>query len=172
MSEPMPTYMEVWPVAADPARIWLLSGNGPWYSSLPVGSDSEPHAEVQDTLWANGALDRPLLLHSTSWRVDGQRLLLTYIAVIDVHGLVLDAWPDAQPVSLDLAEAVGGALPCHPANPPTPRHIDVLLHGIRHLRFLLDTDSANAAALNEHWRTHLKRLSPALARMYLQGEVA
>ena len=141
----------------------------PWESSLPVMSDNEPHAEVQDTLWAHGALDPPLLLHSTSWRVDGQRLLLTYMAVIGVRGLVLDAWPNAQPVSLELATAVGKPLPYHPADAPTPRYIDVLLHGLRHLRFLLDTDSGNAAALDQHWRAHLNRLAPALSGMYLSA---
>lgn len=167
MAESMPAWAEVWPVAADPTRIWLLSGDGPWESSQPVMSDSEPHAEVQDTLWRHGALDPPLLLHSTSWRVDQQGLLLTYMAVIDVHELVLDAWPGAQPVSLELANAVGKPLPYHPAEAPTPRYVDVLMHGLRHLRFLLETDTGNAAALDENWRKHLKRLSPALSGMYL-----
>jgi len=166
MGEPMGTFVEVWPVAADAARIWLLSGDGPWESALPVMSDSEPHFEVELTLRMNGALDPPLLLHSTSWRVDGQRLLLTYIAVIGVAGLVLDTWPQAQPVSLELATAVGKPLPYHPAEPPTPRYIDVLLHAIRHVRFLMDTDTGNTAALDKNWRAQLSRLAPALSGMY------
>jgi hypothetical protein len=170
MSNPKPTFLEVWPVAADAARIWLLSGSEPWYSSLPVMSDGDENAEARYTLWANGALDKPLLLHGTSWRPKDQRLLLTYVAVIDVHGLVLDAWHNAQPVSLELAEAVGPTLPYHPADAPTPRDIDVLLHAIRHLRFLLDNDTGCAAALDEHWRTHLSRLRPALAGMYRPAE--
>jgi hypothetical protein len=170
MGEPMPTYVEVWPVAADEARIWLLSGNGPWEPPLPVMSDSEPHWEVELALRGNGALDPPLMLHSTSWRVDGQHLVLTYIAVIRVVGLVLDTWPQAQPVSLELATAVGKPLSYHPAEPPTPRSIDVLLHAIRHLRFLMDTDSGNAATLDQHWRAQLSRLAPALSGMYLSGE--
>lgn len=170
MSEPKPIYLEVWPVAADAARIWLLSGSEPWYSRLPVMSDEDENAEAHDVLWANGALDSPLLLHSTSWRPDGQQLLLTYVAVIGVRGLVLDAWPSAQPVSLELTHAVGKPLPYHPGEAPTPRYIDVLLHAIRHLRFLLDTDTGNAAALDQHWRAHLTHLAPALAGMYQVGE--
>jgi hypothetical protein len=170
MSEPKPTFLEVWPLAADATRIWLLSGSEPWYSSLPVMSDEDENAEARGTLWANGALDPPLLLHSTSWRPNGQKLLLTYVAVIDVRGLVLDAWPHSQPVSLELAEAVGPTLPYHPADAPTPRDIDVLLHAIRHLRFLLDNDTGCAAALDKHWRPHLSRLAPALAGMYRTDE--
>lgn len=170
MSEPKPIYLEVWPLAADAARIWLLSGSEPWYSSLPVMSDEDENAEAHDMLWANGALDPPLLLHSTSWRPDDQRLLLTYVAVIGVRGLVLAAWPSAQPVSLELAKAVGKPVPYHPAEAPTPRYIDVLLHAIRHLRFLLDADAGTAAALDQHWRAHLNHLAPALAGMYRNGE--
>ena len=172
MAEPMASWIELWPLAADEARIWLLSGTGPWESTLPVMSDGDPLFEARDTLWSNGALDPPLLVHGTSWRVDGQRFLLTHVAVIGVRGLVLDAWPNAQPVSLELANAVGKPLPYHPAEAPTPRYIDVLLHAIRHLRFLLDTDDGNAAAFDEHWRKHLKRLRPALAGMYRMDKPA
>lgn len=49
-----------------------------------------------------------------------------------------------------------------------PRYIDVLLHGLRHLRFLLDSDATNAAALAEPWPQHLAPLTPALATMYDQ----
>jgi hypothetical protein len=41
---------------------------------------------------------------------------------------------------------------------PTPRYIDVLMRGIRHLRFLLDTDSESAAAFDEHWQRYLRAL--------------
>jgi hypothetical protein len=170
VSEPKPTFLEVWPVAADPVRIWLLSGLKPWCTPLPVMSDEDENAEIHATLQANGALDPPLLLHSTSWRPEDQRLLLTYVAVISVHGLILDAWPDAQPISLELAKAVGNPLTYHPAEAPTPRQIDVLLHAIRHLRFLLETDTGNAAALDQNWRTHLGHLAPTLAGMYQAGE--
>jgi hypothetical protein len=170
MAEPMNVHVEVWPVAADETRIWLLSGEDAWRAG-PVMADDEPHSEVEYALSVHGALEASALLHSTSWRVDRQSILLTYMAVIRVPGLVVDSWPEARPVSLELAKHVGPTRPYRPTDPPEPRYIDVLLHGLRHLRFLLDTDVANAAALDEYWRLHLHGLSPALAAMYSHNEV-
>ncbi len=167
MLEPMTVWVEVWPVAADEASLWLVSGNDAWRSG-PVMADSEPHAELELSLHTHGALDHVRLLHSTSWRVDGPRVILTYVAVVHPGGPVRSAWPEALPIGLDLANAVGKPFTNAPVDPPTPRYIDVLLHGIRHLRFLLDTDATNAAALDHHWRRFLANLQPALARMYDQ----
>lgn len=165
MAEPMSVHVEVWPVAADEVGLWLLSGEDAWRSG-PVMADDEPHSEVEYALYQHQAADDVALLHSTSWRVDGPRLVLTYMAVIAVPGLVRDAWPTALPISLDLANAVGKPLPYTPTEPPTPRYIDVLFHGLRHLRFLLDTDIGNSEALDDYWRRHLAKLNPALATMY------
>ncbi|TDC96024.1 hypothetical protein [Actinomadura sp. 7K507] len=165
--ENMPVRVEIWPVAADRVGMWLLSGEDAWRSGN-VRSDSEPHTEVEFILGDHDAVDKAALLHSTSWRVDGPALLVTYMAVIGVTGLIRDRWPNALPVSLDLATAVGKPPTHSPLDPPAPRHIDVLIHGLRHLRFLLETDATNAAALDENWRRHLSGLAPALAGMYDQ----
>ncbi|WUI00943.1 hypothetical protein OHR68_03730 [Spirillospora sp. NBC_00431] len=165
MAENMPVRVEVWPVAADEIGIWLVSGEDAWRSGN-VAADNEPHAEVEYVLAQQNALGKAVMLHSTSWRVDGPALLLTYMAVIETKGLVRDTWQEALPVSLDLATAVGKPLTHSPVEPPTPRYIDVLIHGLRHLRFLLDTDATNGDALDERWRTHLATLAPALASMY------
>jgi len=169
MMEPMTTRVEVWPVAADELGIWLISGDDAWRPDLPVMADNEPHFDVELELASHHAKDSTTLLHSTSWRVDGSSVVLTYMAVIEAEGFVRDAWPAARPVSLKLAQHVGTPHPHAAIEPPTPRYIDVLLHGLRHLRFLLDTDASAAAVLAEPWPEHLKGLEPALAGMY--GEV-
>jgi hypothetical protein len=172
MAEAMNVFVEVWPVAADPARIWLLDGDGPWISG-PVASDNDPHSEVEYGLAEHSALADVILIHSTSWRVDRQSILLTYMAVLGIgEQLVLDRWAEARPVSAELVNTVGKPISHGPTEAPWPRQIDVLFHGLRHLRHLLDTDSGNAAAFDRNWRAHLNRLSPELARMYLKGEVA
>lgn len=165
MLENMPVRVEIWPVAADKVGVWLVSGEDAWRSGN-VRSDSEPHTEVEFILGDHDALEQTSLMHSTSWRVDGPALLVTYMVVVKVPGLIRDSWPNALPVSLDLATAVGKPPTHSPVDPPAPRHIDVLIHGLRHLRFLLDTDVTNASALDEHWRRHLAALEPALATMY------
>jgi hypothetical protein len=162
----MKVRVEVWPLAADSVGIWLLSGNDAW-RSRNVPSDDEPHSEVGYLLAENGSsISEAALVHSTSWRVDGPAVYLTYMVVMPTPGLVRDRWADALPVSSALPGAVGKPLTHAPTEAPTPRYIDVLLHGLRHLRFLLDADVTNATALNEDWRTHLAPMEPALAAMY------
>ena len=166
MAENMGVLVEVWPVAADELGIWLLSGRDAWRPGLLVAADNEPHADVESVLAEHGILGQAPLLHSTSWRCDGPQVVLTYVAVVATSGLVRDDWPDALPVSLELAEAVGRP-PTNAANDaPAPRHIDVLMHALRHLRFLIDHDATASSALHEPMRTHLMTMQPALAGMY------
>lgn len=167
MTEDMKVRVEVWPLAADSAGLWLLSGGDAWRSGN-VPSDDEPHSEVLWLLSDGGARDDTVLIHSTSWRPDGPAMILTYLVVVQVSGLVLDRWPDAKPVGEPVQRTVGKPPTHAPTEAPEPRYIDVLFHGLRHLRYLLDKDATTAAALDENWRRHLAPLEPELARMYDQ----
>ncbi|MGH4022044.1 MAG: hypothetical protein ACRDT0_22980 [Pseudonocardiaceae bacterium] len=167
MSDRFGVRVEVWAVGADSAGLWLLSGEDAWRSDM-VAADSEPHAAVEDILARVGALETALVLHSTSWRTDGDSMVLTYMAVIDCPGLVRDDWSAAKPVSSGLVEVVGRPLSTATVEAPIPRYVDVLMHGLRHLRFLLNTDSTVHAALNQTWREHLAAFTPVLAGMYDQ----
>lgn len=171
MSEPMTARLEIWAVSADSTGIWLVSGDDAWRPPLPVMADSEPHADLELELYRHNAEQSVMLLHSTSWRVDGPHLILTYMAVLSNPGTVLDQWKDARPISLPLVEAVGKPPTHAPIEAPAPRHIDVLMHGLRHFRLLMATDATSAAALTEPWPTHLRPLQPALAGLYDQVHV-
>jgi hypothetical protein len=161
--ETMSPVVEVWPLAADEFGIWLLDSDA--WRSPPIPASSEPHFEVEGVLHAKGVREVSLL-HSTSWRPDGPHIVLTYVAVLHVDGLVRAEWPDAQPVSKDLLPSVGNPLPHQAAEVPVPRYIDVLHHGLRHLAFLLQTDSSARDELTGYWRQWLAELQPALAGMY------
>jgi hypothetical protein len=165
--QPMTVVVEVWPVAADSTGLWLLSPDGPWPSPL-ILADSEPHMAVELELIQHSVnLAQVAVLHSTSWRTEHTSAILTYAAVIDCgDGLVLDVWPDARPISLELARHVGRPPTHGPLEPPAPRYVDVLIHALRHLRFLLGTDATVARALGATWRRHLADLEPAIACMY------
>lgn len=167
MPEHMSVMIEVWPVAADDVGLWLVSGtDGAWRPDLPVPADSEPHAELELLLWHHAAPD-PVFLHSTSWRVEGPRLVVTYLAVLPCDDLVRGRWPEALPVSPDLLPAVGKPARHGPTEPPMPRDIDVLHHGLRHLAFLRENDSTARAALSVGWWAgHLGTFAPTLATMY------
>lgn len=162
-TETMSPTIEIWPLAADEIGIWLLSRDA--WRSAPIPAASEPHFEVETLLAEHGITDPPLL-HSTSWRPDGPHVVLTYVAVLHPTGLVRAEWPDAQPVSRDLLPAVGNPLPHGAAEVPVPRYVDVLFHGLRHIRFLVDTDSSAREALTGYWPQWLAELQPALAGMY------
>ena len=167
MANEMTVLTEVWPVAADAHRIWLLDGHGPWLSD-PVMSDQPVHNEVEYSLAVNNAAN-VAMVHSTSWRVDGQSVRLTYLAVVDLGGrFALDCWPHAQPVTAQLATKVGRPIPHLPTEAPTPREIDVLYHGLRHLAYLALHDDEAAATFNilGYWHEHLADLAPTLAGMY------
>jgi hypothetical protein len=166
MSEPMTVHIECWPVAADDAGIWLLSGRDALRTSLPVAADTGPDAEAKLLLAGHDLLDDLVLGHFTSWHIDGSWHVDTYIAVIHCAGYVRERWPDAEPISAALAEAVGRP-PTHGATEaPTPRYIDTLLHGLRHLRLLLDYDATAAAVMPTAMRRALEPLTPALAGLY------
>lgn len=181
MPENMTVTAEVWPVAADDAGIWLLSGaDGPWRHG-PVGADSDVHWEAQQLLFGHRinpdsdlfisiAPDWPAVsvIHWTSCRPDGPTIVHTIMAVVSVPGFVLETWPDAAPVTSALLAAVGKAPPHGAADVPVPRVVDVLLHGLRHLKFLAgpEGDAETAAALDGNMLRHLAPLRPALAQMF------
>jgi len=173
MLEPMTVRAEVWPVAADEIGIWLASGPEPWLSA-PVMADSEPHAEVELELATRDVADMVALLHSTSWRADGPHLIVTYMAVLRVPGLVREVLPRAVPVCAELAGEVGKPPTHAPTEAPAPRYIDVLMHGLRHLRWLADprNDATSSAAFPAHWHKHLEPLAPVLATMYDEAHKA
>lgn len=166
MLEPMTVVAEVWPVAADRTGLWLISG-GDALRSDAVMADGDVHFEVEMLLAEHGiqATDTAVI-HSTSWRPDGPAVVLTYMTVIRTEGAVRERWPSAQPITAELAEAVGKP-PTHAANEvPVPRYIDVLIHGLRHLAYLREHDVTNAAAMGDLWRQHLEAFKPAMAGMY------
>jgi hypothetical protein len=165
MTENMTVIPEVWPVAADRVGIWLISGDDAWRTAA-VPADSEPHFELEMELTAHGVRDQVTMMHSTSWRIDGPHLIVTYMAVVAADDLARGIWQGARPVTATLAAAVGKP-PLHaPTEAPAPRYIDVLMHGLRHLRFLMNTDTANAEAMGPLMRQHLEPLQPALAGLY------
>lgn len=165
MAENMAITPEVWPVAADRAGLWLVSGDDAWRTGA-VASDSEPHFELELELMGRGVRDYLALMHSTSWRIDGPRMIVTYMAVLQVPDLVRGLWPQARPITAKLLDAVGKPPTHDPTEAPAPRYIDVLVHGLRHLRFLGEWDSSNRAAMGDLMWAHLEPLRPALAGLY------
>ena len=98
MGELMPMTVEVWPVAADEAGIWLLSGGDAWRYG-PVEAASDVHYEVELLLFEHGIDPGDVVflklapapetdvLHMTSGGRTARRTCSTYMAVVDTPGV-------------------------------------------------------------------------------------
>jgi hypothetical protein len=162
--ELMTVSAELWALSANADGIWLVSPKYGWRSG-PIYADDDPYHVVTRTLNEYGALEAAKIIHSTSWRAEDGSLLLTYVAALDCSN-VHRHWAHAELVSHALPEAVGPPIG-HAANePPIPDYAHVLLHAMRHLRFLEDHDATVSAAFSPAWRQHLQEFEPALAGMY------
>lgn len=88
------------------------------------------------------------VLHSTSWRHDGDHVVLTYLAVVD-EPAELNPNLASEPVAR--AELARGAETAAPVSIAT---VQVLEHALRHLAWLIVDDPAVSAALPD-WREPL-----------------
>ena len=95
----------------------------------------------------------PRALHSTSWRHDGEHVVLTYLAVVDL-GSEVDANLAVEPVFR--AELARGDATAAPAAIQVDQ---VLEHALRHLAWLQAEDPAIGAALGD-WREALATYVP------------
>jgi hypothetical protein len=109
--------------------------------SLQVGL---PPGRAADSVLADALARYGLearILHSTSWRHDGEHVILTYLAVVD---------PPGAPNENLAPEVVGRAALARGAATAAPASIQVeqvVEHALRHLAWLLHDDPAVAAAL-------------------------
>jgi hypothetical protein len=157
---------EVWAMAADERGIWLVSGGGQdAWRSPEILADADPHWAVQAILRKHGTLGSAKIVHSTSWRAEGESVILTYAAVVECSDIAAH-WPAAQPVSPMLPEVCGKPATHAADEPPLPTYLAVLLHALRHLSFLLRHSATEAAAFSPEWKTHLEAFEPALAGLY------
>lgn len=168
MSNDLPTVIELWPLAADEAGIWLLSGEEPLVSD-PVQSDVGKYATAEQAAQRFSRL--PLkVLHQTSAR-DAKNLgIETWIAIPVLDGLFIEQFPDAAPVTPELLEVVGRPFPHAGAQAPLNRRVDILQHALRHVAWLVGPfgDANIRAALEPWWLAHLATLQPGLSTLYTE----
>jgi hypothetical protein len=96
---------------------------------------------------------RPIVVHSTSWRSEPGRILLSYVAVVEAPASP-SPFLVAEPIGrVDLARGDATAAPAAMAT------TQVLEHALRHLSWLVRDDPAVAAALDA-WRPDLEAYVP------------
>ncbi len=105
--------------------------------------------------------------HSTSWRYDKGRILLTYLAWLPLSSI---ARLPTQTLNLDEPSTCGAAGPLRP-RPENIAEEQVVVHGLRHLRYLVDErrEPYLSATMQATGATAmLSMLEPALAgRLHL-----
>jgi hypothetical protein len=183
----MNDYKRIWPrvwvLAADALGIYLVSGHrgddhewvpGPWVARDAVRTGEMIHDVVREILQGRTdshgrpALDLHRVLHQTSSH-DGQWETVTYVAVLAASEFVRADWPTAKPVGEAIAEQLGRPATHGATESPLPnlRPWDVLVHVLRHLEFLRQTNATVAGQLVETGMArHLAGLSPVLASLY------
>jgi hypothetical protein len=144
--------LEVLPVGLAPDGLfWLKPVHA---DSLRVGlsASAEPHQTVLDVLtWY--PLE-PIVVHSTSWRHEEGRVILTYVAVV--------VKPAKLPPDSLVILPVGRAELARGEAMSAPRAIGVeavLEHALRHISWLVRDDPAVMHALNA-WKDVLADFQP------------
>ena len=93
------------------------------------------------------------VLHSTSWRHDGEHVVLTYLAVVDPPE---GTNPNLTPEAAGRTQLARGAATAAPASIQVDQVVE---HALRHLSWLLRDDPAVAAALPD-WSPLLDEYLP------------
>jgi hypothetical protein len=139
----------------------LLSGSGPallhprgkpsWL--IPCAAAPHPNQQVATALETLGK--RPRVIHSTSWRFEGGRLTLTYVALLEREGKL--------PAGFEARSVKGPAIARGTALKPPPRIPigAVLGHALRHLAWLARDDEAVRRGLPPGWEAALRPFRPA-----------
>jgi hypothetical protein len=141
----------------DDDGIKYLSPRGRETVRAPWDPDLDPHEAIVDAVAELGLT--PFMVHSTSWRVVRQLVLLTFLVAVEPPERV----PDACEVELvTRAELARGRA----TGPPPQVHLSqVVEHGLRHLAWLVKEDQMIHAALAE-WSQALNAYDPEPFRAF------
>ncbi len=142
--------VEVFPVLLEDGTFrWLRPAGA--HSPLHLASgEGHPGDAALHELRSRGLA--PLAVHSTSWRTEGDRVVLTYLAVLDeraANGWDID---DVTRTELARGSATGAPARIEVAH--------VIEHGLRHLSWLMRDDPVIRDLLSDAWKRALGGYTP------------
>jgi hypothetical protein len=129
-------------------------GEESWQFPMPVSKPA--HELVHQELSALALV--PEVIHSTSWRQEREKLLITYLAVVRKPENTPDGY-DGFPVAA--SGLVRGEATAAPASIPTHA---VIHHAFQHLAWLFQTDPVVGATLAGNWDEILRPFQAQPAR--------
>lgn len=144
--------LEVFPVFLSEGRPYVLVPRDTQSWQFPLQNSGHAHDLVRCTLVSNTL--EPEVIHSTSWRQNREKLLITYLVV--VHN------PEKIPKGFNALPAVQSGLVRGEATAP-PQNIPtqaVIHHAFQHLAWLYQTDAIIRDTLSESWREVLRPFQP------------
>ena len=117
----------------------------------------DPHEVIVDAVAEVGLT--PIMVHSTSWRVAHQQILLTFLVVVET--------PRPIPVTYEVQLVTRAQLARGRATGPPPEvHLSqVVEHGLRHLAWLVGEDEVIHEALAD-WSRTLSHYEPEPFRAF------
>lgn len=141
----------------DDEGIQHLSPHGRQTLRAAWDPDLDPHEVIVDAVAELGL--SPVMVHSTSWRVARQLLLLTFIVVVEPPAHVPDTFETELVARAELARG-------RATGPPPQVHLaQVVEHGLRHLAWLVRGDEAIHHALRD-WVQVLSEYEPEPFRAF------
>jgi predicted ATPase/CRP-like cAMP-binding protein len=144
---------EILPIYLTHGQVWLLQPHGLASWQVAATADVPPGPFVSGTLDASGL--RSEIVHSTSWRYEQDRLVLTYLAIVAPPALLPPAGFEAVPVQrADLARGSARDAPSAIAV------AQVVEHGLRHLAWLSKDDPVVGRELSPAWRSAVASYVP------------
>jgi non-specific serine/threonine protein kinase len=145
---------EILPVYLAAGGAWLLRPEGA--ASFQVEAGSGVPARLVATALMGAAL-KAAVVHSTSWRYQGGRLVLTYLAILADSGSEQHRAAGFEAVPIGRADLARGTAR------EAPQEIDVaqvVEHGLRHLSWLSRDDPAIRDELSPGWLDLIDRYMP------------
>jgi len=151
------TWLEILPVFVDAGTVWRLRPRGASSWCLPYRGGAVREAALR-CLASVGV--EVAALHSTSWRQEGDLVLLTHLAVLPSPAGDLEGFERrrVRPGGLARGTAV---------SPPARIEVEhVVEHALRHLAWLIGEDPAIRLALEPGWRGPLRPYRPEPFRVF------
>ena len=144
--------LEILPVGLSEGRLFWLRPIHAHSLQVGISKSSEPSQVVLDVV-ASYEL-RAQIVHSTSWRYEDGRIVLTYVVVVDPPGPLPPDSLELAPIERsDLARGAATA-------PPDSISVNAVLeHAVRHLAWLNREDPAIGSEL-AHWSGVLDEYAP------------
>lgn len=119
--------------------------------------DLQPNEVVVDGVCRYGLA--PILVHSTSWRLESGRVVLTYVTAVEAPSTLNEHLQEEPIARSDLAR--GGAL----GQAPEIGTHQVVEHAFRHLAWLVKDDNAVREAIPD-WASFLEGYEPEPFRAF------